>query len=186
MSDQMLPQPPPDAPAPPPGEAAIMSRRKFRWVIGIGSVAMLFCLIWLTSPLVIRSHKNSPQTEAISNLRQIGLGIYEFEKEYGNYPGTSTAAEVRRRSGTNLSLNDRTSNDLFTQLLASGMVDSESIFYCKAKGARKPDKIFTTDRTALAKGECAFAYIAGQSSAGNPARPLAFGPVIPGTMTLDA
>lgn len=182
----MLPQPPPDAPAPPPGEAAILSQRNFKWIITIGTVSMLLCLIWLSSPVVIRSHRNSGQTEATSNLRQIGLAIYEFEKEYGEYPGTSTAGEVRRRSGTKLGLNDRTSNELFTQLLASGVVGSESIFYCKAKHSKKPDNKFATTKTALAKGECAFAYIAGQSSAGNPARPLAFGPVIPGTMTLDA
>jgi hypothetical protein len=37
----------------------------------------------------------------------------------------------------------------------------------------------------LDKGEVGFAYVAGLSSAGNPSRPVAFAPVIPGTKRFD-
>jgi hypothetical protein len=37
----------------------------------------------------------------------------------------------------------------------------------------------------LRKGEVAFAYVAGLKSEGNPARPIAFAPVIPGTTRFD-
>ena len=53
------------------------------------------------------------------------------------------------------------------------------------KFMRRPDDVTTTDATVLAHGECAFAYISGLSTADGPNTPLAFGPVIPGTSTLD-
>lgn len=37
----------------------------------------------------------------------------------------------------------------------------------------------------MEKGEVGFAYVAGLSSEGNPARPIAFAPLIPGTKQYD-
>ena len=149
--------------------------------IGGGSVVLLL-LLALFFPRRRGPHDVS---EAVSNARQIGLALFEFESEYGKFPDSSTAAAVRRDSGTTLALPDRTSNDLFAQLIASGIAGSERLFYAKAKSMRRSDGDFTTDATILEHGECAFAYISGLSTTANPATPLAFGPVIPGTATLD-
>ena len=59
------------------------------------------------------------------------------------------------------------------------------MFYAEAKFTRRSDEIFSSDATILEHGECAFAYVSGLSATGDPDTPLVFGPVIPGTKTLD-
>ncbi|MEO7098588.1 MAG: hypothetical protein ABI162_04445, partial [Luteolibacter sp.] len=126
------------------------------------------------------------QTESVNNARQIGLALFEFDTEYGKFPEASTAAEVKHRTGSALTLGGNSSNDLFAQLFAAGICQSEAMFYAKAKLIKKPDGIWTSDARVLAHAECGFAYIAGLDSKGNPSTPIVFGPVIPGTRTLDA
>jgi hypothetical protein len=58
------------------------------------------------------------------------------------------------------------------------------MFYAKVSGTRKPDGVISPGE-ALEKGEVAFGYISGLSSEGNPARPIAFCPIIPGTDRFD-
>jgi hypothetical protein len=123
--------------------------------------------------------------EAISNLRQIGIALYEFEIKYGSYPSEATATLVTEnhpKHGHNLK--GRSSNTLFRQLIAAGYVKSEQIFYAKILGVRKPDGDISSGKE-LEKGEVAFAYVAGLSTEGNPARIVAFCPIIPGTDRFD-
>lgn len=47
------------------------------------------------------------QTSAVSNLRQIGMILFKVESEYGRFPNHVTAVEVKRKTGTNLTLSDR-------------------------------------------------------------------------------
>lgn len=174
-----------------PDEGAIRNRRNRKWRIA-GRILMLALtlmvgfwtfLLWTARS---RPHHYSIRN-ATSNARQLDLALFEFEGEYGRYPDSSTAAEVKRNTGSTLTLGDGTSNDLFAQLLAGGFASSERIFYVDAKSARKPDDIFDTDELALAHGECAFAYIPGRAlwASDRHIRPMVFGPVIPGTSSLD-
>lgn len=186
MPDYLLQQAPPDVPAPGPGEAALRSRKKMKWLIAVGVGSMLLLAAgWASSHVRFRKRTNCDATEAVSNAYMIGLALSEFNDQYGRYPDSTTAAEVKRKTGSPLTLGDRTSNDLFAQLMISGIVGSENIFYAKAKSAIKPDDVSNTDATVLAHGECVFAYIYGLNSTANPSTPIAFGPVIPGTKTLD-
>lgn len=123
--------------------------------------------------------------EALSNARQIGLALHEFESDYGKYPDRTTSATLRQETDTVFTLPDFTSNDIFSQLLVYGIVDDERLFFAEAKSMRRPDNIFHTDATILEHGECAFAYVSGLSSTGDPKAPLVFGPVIPGTKNFD-
>ncbi len=181
----MLPQPPPDAPAPPPSEAAALSQKKWKllWRVGLVSVVGLVGLV-LTAPLMIRSRVKTSQTEAVNNARQIGLALFEFETEYGRLPDVSTVAAVQTKTSTRLNLGTKSSNDFFRQLLAAGIAQSEQMFYAKIAGTRKPDGVVSKG-DALKKGECGFAYLAGLSSHGNPSRPLVVTPLIPGTDRFD-
>ncbi len=185
----MLPQPPPNAPAPPPSEAALRSHRWWGWIWGVGLLSIVGLLIWGTQPLVIRSHRNSDQTEAVSNARQIGLALFEFDAKYGKFPDATTISAVSKDAATDLylsklSLGTKSSNDYFRQLLAGGFTQSERMFYARIHGAKKPDDNIK-GAEALKKGECGFAYLAGLSSEGNPSRPLIVTPLIPGTDRFD-
>lgn len=180
----MLPQPPPDAPAPPPSEAAILSRRKWKWLWIVGVFSMVIVTLLLI-PLFIRPrHHHHNQTEAVSNARQIGLALFEFETAYGKFPDATTIPAVQKETGTLLSLGTTSSNDFFRQLIAAEIAQSESMFYSKNAGIRKPDNIFDTTH-ALEKGECGFTYFLGATETGNPSRPLVVAPMIPGTDRFD-
>ena len=181
----MLPQPPPDAPAPPPSEEALRSRRWWRriWITGTVSI-LLILLAGLSAPLVLRSRKKSDLTEAVNNARQIGVTMIAFQEEYGKFPDATTIAAVQSNTGSLLPMRTTTSNDFFRQLFAAGMTQSEAMFYSKIDGTRKPDEIINGGHL-LTKGECGFTYFLGAKPSDNPRRPLVVTPMIPGTDRFD-
>ena len=134
--------------------------------------------------MTFRCRKKPDQTEAVSNARQIGLALFEFENEYGSYPDTSTISRVKERTETDLNLGAKSSNDFFRQLLAAKMRQSEKMFYAKIKGVRKADDDITGVE-ALKKSECGFTYFLGANELINPGRPLVVTPTIPGTDRFD-
>lgn len=180
----ILPQPPPNAPAPPPSDVAILSRRKWMWLWIAGLFSMLIVVL-LLGPLFIRQrHHGCGQTETVSNARQIGLALFEFETEYGKFPDATTSAAVKAETGTLLPLGAKTSNDFFRQLIAAEISQSEVIFYAKTVGGRKPDNVFDATH-ALERRECGFTYLLGATKLSNPSRPIVVTPMIPGTDRFD-
>lgn len=64
----------------------------------------------LTAPMVLRQRHKADQTEAISNMRQLGLALFEYDAEFGKYPenlgdlakeGIMAAEDVARLNGHN-------------------------------------------------------------------------------------
>lgn len=164
--------------------------RSFRFKLflyGFLGAAILLLIAGLAAPTVIRSAKKPDQTEAISNLRQIGLALFEFEAEYRSFPSEATVAEVSKRHPKHgLDLTGTSSNALFRQLFAVQITQSEQMFYAKAYGASKPDGNITSGHL-LEKGEVGFGYITipGISTESDPTLPLAFAPINPGTRKFD-
>lgn len=181
-----LPQSPPDAPMPQPYETKIRPQRRTNWIIIFGLLSVLCVIVLASAPCFIRGpHRHDDQTEAVCNARQIGLALMEFEAEYGSFPDDSTRQKVQERNPENtIPLGTSSSNDYFRQLIAAEMSTSEVMFYAKTPGTHKPDNVITGSR-ALEKGECGFAYVYGLSSAGDPNRPLAVFPMIPGKLLFD-
>lgn len=177
-----LTQPPPDAPAPPPGPEALRSRRKMWMIFGLGGLMPL--LLFLSAPLFLKARRASERTEALNNIRQIGMSLFEFDSDYGRFPDVSTIAEVKLRTSTSLTLTDTSSNQLFRQLIAVRL-KSEKPFYAKIPGSKRPDDRFTTDSTALEKGECGFSYIAGIHSGWDPDTPVVLTEVKQGTLRFN-
>lgn len=145
-------------------------------------IVIIAALAGLAAPQVIRQRKAADKVEAVSNARQIGLAMLEFENEYGSYPDTGSFQEVKDATGSSLAEAGSTSNAYFRQLLAAGFCQSEKIFYAKIPGTKKPDDDISTAQKALDKGEAGFAYMMGAgnegfSAAGNPARPLCVTPL---------
>jgi len=155
------------------------------WIVYLGLAAAVM-LVFAGYPYVFKRAKKSEMTEPTSNVRQLFLALFEFDAKYGSYPSSLTIPQVMADSGTALTLGDDSSNELFKQLFAAKMVDSERLFHAPGPGhRRRPDNEFGSDATALAKGECSFAYISGLSSDGDPSRPIVFGPILPGTRSLN-
>jgi hypothetical protein len=180
----LLEQPPPDAPAPPPDEAVTKSHDKAFLIFGIGILSVLVSLIYMSQPVILRAARSPHRAQALNNIRQIGMSLSEFDAEYGKFPDASTIAALKRNTGTSLALGSTSSNELFRQLIAAGLKSEKPFWMHSAVISRQPDDVFTPGK-ALVPGECAFGYVAGQSSADDPGRPLVFGPLVPGTMRFD-
>ena len=121
------------------------------------------------------------QAMAISNLRQIGLALFEFESEYGTFPDEKTAVAVKQATETKADLKAATANDCFFQLIAAGMVGTDRLFSFEVPAGKqneKPEKLMNLDK-------CAFSYLSGMNAAGNPSRPLVVVPLVKGKTTFD-
>lgn len=140
---------------------------------------------WFLSPEFTRRVQLRARDRAAANAGQIGVCLKDFDNIYGKFPDGSTALEVRQKTGTLLTLGGDTSNEFFAQLFGAGMAKTERIFYADAKLMQDPDEQWDYDATVLARRECGFAYIAGLSAKSEPDTPVVFGPVIPGTRSLD-
>jgi hypothetical protein len=187
--DSMLPQPPPNQPEPSePEPGAMDSRIKAKMIWWLGGLAIAFCGCWILAPYVIKDIYRRPahRTEAISNVKQIGAMLSEFDMEYGQFPDAATIADVKTATLTPLTLGSATSNDLFRQCLVGGGGKSEKPFWAKtAISPKKADDVFGTDADTLIKGECGFAYIAGLSAIDDPATPVVMTSLLPGKLVFD-
>jgi len=178
-----LPQPPPDVPDP---KDIPSSPSKWKWIIPtILVVAALLGIAGLSKSQAKNSARVRERTEAINNSRQIFACLMQFEADYGKFPDASTATPVKDKTKTTLTLDSGTSNALFRQIIVSG-VPSEKPFWAKtAISPMRPDDYFGSDATALASGECGFAYIAGLSSKVDPGTPLVMTSLLLGQLKFD-
>ncbi len=151
-------------------------------LILLGSVAAIF--IWYELRMRQRSERHR-YAQAVSNARQIGLALMEFDIEYGSYPEKPTVLSVTKSHPAHgYDLSGTSSNALFRQLFAVGFTQSEQMFYANIPGTIRPDSIITPGE-ALKKGEVGFSYISGLSSKDDPLTPLVIASLIPGTTKFD-
>jgi hypothetical protein len=151
-----------------------------KWVIAVVTIAALVivCIPWTKSG----PPRIAYRAEALSNIRQLGVMLAEFEIEYGKFPDDETALEVKRRTKTDFILTGKYSNDYFRQMLAGGSGKSERPFWCNTPlSPQKADDNFSTAAKALEAGEVGFSYIMasptrGQSSKDDPRRSVAVSP----------
>lgn len=141
-------------------------------------IVIIAALAGLTAPIVMSQRKKADQTEALSNARQIGLALFNFDTEYGRFPDASTAEDVTERTGSDLASGGGTSaNAYFRQLIAANVANSETIFYARTEFTKKPDDVFNDVSSALEAGEVGFGYIMRDattsfSTAGRAGRPI--------------
>jgi prepilin-type N-terminal cleavage/methylation domain-containing protein len=138
-------------------------------------IVIIAALAGLTAPLVMKQVKNADKIQAVSNARQVGLALFEFEGEYSSFPDDATAVAVKEATDTAL-VSGNSANDRLRQLIRAGLIQSEDVFFTKTSYTKKPDNVTENDK-ALAKGEVGFGMVVttdnkGLSSSGNPSRPL--------------
>jgi len=155
------------------------------WLVAILLALTVVGTIGLAAHLISRKTCEGYQIpEAMTNSKEVGLALMNFSDDFGCYPNDETAAKVRERTHTNLSLGSSSSNDYFRQLIAAECVDSEKIFYLHIPGINRPDNVITGARC-LEAGECGFTYVVGLSPRDDGATPLLLAPMIPCTQRFD-
>lgn len=154
--------------------------KTFRYSLVCAAIACATALAQNPFPAIAKANA----TEAANHARQIGLMLFEFETDYGSFPSEKTLADVEENSGMKLPAGDKSANTLFRQLFAAGITVTEAPFFANIPGVMKGGD-HEEPANALAKGKNGFAYIAGLSAGGNPARPLVVCPLIPGTTKFD-
>jgi len=161
-------------------------RKSFRWRFWLLQIVLIAILVGLVMPYVFTLKKKADQGCATCNIRQLGFALLEFEADFGSYPSEATAQLVTNKNPNHgLDLSGVSSNALFRQFFAARFTQSESMFYAWIPDGRKPDGDISPGKL-LEKGEVGFAYVAGLTAEGKPARPIAFTPIIPGTTRFDS
>lgn len=143
-------------------------------------IVIIAALAGLSAPMLLKQRKAADKTEAISNVKQIGSALVEFDGDYSGFPDNNTLTTVKENTGTDLSLQGNYSNDYFRQLLANGL-KSEKMFYCKTPYTKKGDDNMQGAK-ALERGEVGFGYIMrsqseGLSMSGTPSCPVLVAPL---------
>ena len=160
------------------------SRTWWAGITSVGVTSMVLLVFAITAPMTIRSRKKADLTQAVFNMRQIGVALREFDASYESFPSVKTAMEVKLNTGTPLNLAIRSSNDFFRQLYAADIAVSEGMFYARTRSGRKPDNSFE-GANAIEKNECAFSYVTGLSSESPGETPVVLFPLIPGQREFD-
>lgn len=113
---------------------------------------------------------------AVNNAKQIGLGLFTFQEDYGAFPNEETAAEVKQATGTTARLGADTANDCFYQLVAANSIAIPDPFTWDEPGQ---------DKAAHGLEKCTFSYLSGMTASGDPSRPLVVAPLVHGTRFFD-
>jgi len=174
-----------------PPDPALLNRqpkwfKKVFYGLIVASILFAIALMGLMfAPMFIRVNKNADQTEAISNARQIGFALLEFDADYEAFPSDTTVGLVARSHPAHgYDLTGKSSNAMFRQLIAAELTLSERIFYAKVMNSRIADSDILPGK-ALERGEVGFAYIPGLSTKDDPNTPIVLAPIIPGTTKFD-
>jgi prepilin-type N-terminal cleavage/methylation domain-containing protein len=167
-------------------------KRGFTLVELLVVIVIIASLAALSAPMIMGQIKKANKAEAISNSKQIGLALFEFDSDYGSYPDKDTAADVTLafpNADVKAPSAVSDSNSAFLQLFQAEIVKSEEIFFAKAAGAKKPDGDISSATTALAKGECGFGYVMNvtdaYSTSGNASRIILVTPLAEGSDSFD-
>ena len=156
-------------------------RRGFTLVELLVVIVIIASLAALSAPMIMNKVKQAAKAEAISNSKQIGLAMFQFETDYGTYPDAETQKTLNIEfPDADVKGSTTGSNGHFRQLMQAGIAPSEEMFYAKAGGTKKPDGNIKAENAMAAK-EVGFGYITnkgvGMSTSGNPSRVIVATPL---------
>ena len=145
--------------------------------VGPGGVGAVASMAGLATPAILKAKKSADTAKTISNAKQIGLAMMDFENTFGEFPSADTRVELES-IGEEVPSGD-SANDYFAQLLINKSTDNEKIFFVKGvRGVREGDNVFNAPDKILEKGENGFAYIKSLSAtSGSSSHPLLLAPM---------
>jgi hypothetical protein len=181
----MTPDSPSDKSGRPASGGFLRYWRVWKWLVMAGALGIAGAAIILPKMIRVRGGPGHEYVRSISNLRQIGIALAEFEDEFGSLPSDVTIPLVQKRyPNIPLPLGTSSSNDYFRQLIVAEISQDKAMFYGYVNSPHKPphSKDLTT---ALLPGECGFAYIISGPNVSRPDTPLAAYPLVKGKLVFD-
>ncbi|MDG1669781.1 MAG: prepilin-type N-terminal cleavage/methylation domain-containing protein [Akkermansiaceae bacterium] len=133
-------------------------RKGFTLVELLVVIAIIAVLAGLATPAILKAKKSADKAKTVSNAKQIGIAMMDFDGTYGEFPSDGTRKELES-IGEEVPSGD-SANDYFAQLLINDSVDSEKIFYAKGvRGVKEGDNVFKNQPDKiLEKSENGFGY----------------------------
>lgn len=162
------------------------ARRGFTLVELLVVIAIIAILASLATPAVFSALKAGELTKTTSNMKQLGISFLQYDQQFQSYPVASHGTdfpdainETRISAGTG-------SNGELSLLIASGVLESEEIFFAKGGSTSsdlEPDNNFASTAECLKAGENGMSYIKKDattsfSTSDNSAIPVLIAPLI--------
>ena len=140
-----------------------ITRTAFTLIELLVVISIIAILAGLSMPVYTKIIMNGRQADAMSNARQIGLGLRLYANDYdGNYPTKKNT----------LGEDIKTSNDVFRSLVPT-YVDNEKVFsVTSSKAGPSVDNDMNGAAHIIAAGENHWAFIDGLNSTSNSNWPL--------------
>lgn len=142
-------------------------------------IAIIVALAAIAAPMAFQQLKKAAMTTAVSNGKQIGQALINFDQDYGNFPDVDSAG----RLPGNVTGSVGSSNAALRQLIQARILDTESVFYAKIGGGIIPVDNQIGANQAIAPRENAWSYVLNQdntglSTASNSQLPVLMTPVV--------
>jgi hypothetical protein len=134
---------------------------------------------------VSRRYYEGMIVETRGKMKSLAFALHQFDSDYGGFPNAESAKLVVEQTDSKLRLGAGSANEVFRQLIATGICDIENVYFARIPGAHEPDNDVSRPEMVLAKGEVGFSYILGQSPDSPAETPLVVTPLVPGTNRFD-
>jgi hypothetical protein len=159
-----------------------MKKTQRTWLAWLAVVALILVICY--------QHISSRYIEGVlmgtrGNMKSLAFALHQFDSDYGGFPNAVSAKLVVEQTDSKLRLGAGSANEIFRQLVATGICGIENVYFSKISGAREPDNDFSHPEKVLAKGEVGFSYILGPSPDSPAETPLVVTPLVPGTNRFD-
>ena len=139
-------------------------QRGLSWPLVLFVVVLGFIVFGLFSqPFLFSRRGTGHLTEAGNNAKTIAAALYLFRQEYGSYPDQKTRELLVAQGHDHLPESDH-ANAYLAQLLAVGLIDTETSFFASLEGVEKGDDEMGPGEI-LAAGENGFAYVMAETGA---------------------
>lgn len=159
-----------------------MSKTQRTWMVLLTAAVLIGVVCY---QYVSRRYYEGIIVETRGNMKSLAFALHQFDSDYGGFPNAESARLVVEQTDSKWRLGAGSANEIFRQLIASGICDGEHLFYARIPGAHEPDNDDSVPEKALAKGEVGFSYILGPSPDSPAETPVVVTPLVPGTNRFD-
>ena len=159
-----------------------MTRTQRTWMAWLVAAALIAVVCY---QYVSSRYYEGILAETRNTMRSLSLALLQFDADYGALPNAETAKLVVEQTDSKLRIGAGTANEIFRQVIAGGVCDSEWPFFARIPGATKSDDDMSEPDQALAKGDVGVSYILGPSPDSPAETPLVVTPLVSGTNRFD-